>query len=41
MSLNAGGIFGILSLDKPARVKHVKPFEGLLPAMGLPCVSLV
>lgn len=29
---------GILTLDDPARVKHAKPFEGLLPPMGAPGV---
>jgi hypothetical protein len=31
VSLEPGDIFGILTLDDPARVKHAKPFEGLLP----------
>ena len=39
VSLEPGDILGILSLDDPARVKHAKPFEGLLPAMGLPSVK--
>ncbi|OCH83943.1 acetyl CoA carboxylase [Obba rivulosa] len=38
VSLEPGDILGILTLDDPARVKHAKPFEGLLPAMGLPNV---
>ena len=37
-SLNAGDILGILTLDDPSRVKHAKPFEGLLPQMGTPNV---
>lgn len=36
VSLEPGDILGILTLDDPARVKHAKPFEGLLPSMGLP-----
>ncbi|TCD69094.1 acetyl-coenzyme-A carboxylase [Steccherinum ochraceum] len=36
VSLEPGDILGILALDDPARVKHAKPFEGLLPAMGNP-----
>lgn len=38
VSLEAGDILGILTLDDPARVKHAKPFEGQLPQMGLPHV---
>lgn len=38
VSLEPGDILGILTLDDPARVKHAKPFEGLLPAMGAPNV---
>ena len=38
VSLEPGDILGILTLDDPARVKHAKPFEGLLPPMGLPYV---
>lgn len=38
VSLEPGDILGILALDDPARVKHAKPFEGLLPAMGPPSV---
>ena len=38
VSLEPGAIIGILTLDDPARVKHAKPFEGLLPDMGLPSV---
>ncbi|GJJ11159.1 hypothetical protein Clacol_005391 [Clathrus columnatus] len=34
VSLEPGDILGILTLDDPARVKHAKPFEGQLPAMG-------
>jgi acetyl-CoA carboxylase/biotin carboxylase 1 len=36
VSLEPGDILGILTLDDPARVKHAKPFEGLLPALGVP-----
>ncbi|KIK60436.1 hypothetical protein GYMLUDRAFT_43751 [Collybiopsis luxurians FD-317 M1] len=36
VSLEPGDILGILTLDDPARVKHAKPFEGLLPTMGSP-----
>ena len=36
VSLEPGDILGILTLDDPARVKHAKPFEGLLPTMGTP-----
>ncbi|KAI4523307.1 hypothetical protein K525DRAFT_254691 [Schizophyllum commune Loenen D] len=38
VSLEPGDILGILTLDDPARVKHAKPFEGLLPATGPPGV---
>ncbi|KAF8636390.1 hypothetical protein AX17_003572 [Amanita inopinata Kibby_2008] len=38
VSLEPGDIIGILTLDDPARVKHAKPFEGLLPSMGSPGV---
>ncbi|TFK39984.1 acetyl CoA carboxylase [Crucibulum laeve] len=38
VSLEPGDIVGILTLDDPARVKHAKPFEGLLPDMGAPGV---
>ena len=38
VSLEPGDILGILTLDDPARVKHAKPFEGLLPPMGPPNV---
>ena len=38
VSLEPGDILGILTLDDPARVKHAKPFEGLLPPMGVPGV---
>jgi acetyl-CoA carboxylase/biotin carboxylase 1 len=37
-SLNPGDIVGILTLDDPARVKHAKPFDGLLPVVGTPNV---
>ncbi|KAG0699447.1 acetyl-CoA carboxylase [Suillus ampliporus] len=36
VSLEPGDILGILTLDDPACIKHAKPFEGLLPPMGLP-----
>ncbi|KAI0684026.1 acetyl-CoA carboxylase [Cytidiella melzeri] len=39
VSLEPGDILGILTLDDPARVKHAKPFEGLLPAMGNPAIA--
>ncbi|KAF9266806.1 hypothetical protein L218DRAFT_1074678 [Marasmius fiardii PR-910] len=38
VSLEPGDILGILTLDDPARVKHAKPFDGLLPLMGTPAV---
>ena len=38
VSLAPGDIIGILTLDDPARVKHAKPFEGLLPPVGAPSV---
>jgi acetyl-CoA carboxylase / biotin carboxylase 1 len=38
VSIEPGDILGILTLDDPARVKHAKPFEGLLPPMGSPGV---
>ena len=38
VSLEPGDILGILTLDDPARVKHAKPFDGLLPSMGPPGV---
>ena len=37
-SLNPGDILGILTLDDPSRVKHAKPFDGLLPPMGTPSI---
>jgi acetyl-CoA carboxylase/biotin carboxylase 1 len=37
-SLEPGDIIGILALDDPTRVKHAKPFDGFLPAMGPPNV---
>ncbi|KAJ6581428.1 acetyl-CoA carboxylase [Mycena capillaripes] len=39
VSLAPGDILGILTLDDPTRVKHAKPFEGLLPPMGAPGVD--
>ncbi|KAL0953702.1 hypothetical protein HGRIS_004895 [Hohenbuehelia grisea] len=38
VSLEPGDILGILTLDDPARVKHAKPFDGLLPSLGVPGV---
>jgi len=38
VSLEPGDILGILTLDDPGRVRHAKPFEGLLPSMGSPGV---
>jgi len=38
VGLEPGDILGILTLDDPARVKHAKPFEGLLPSVGTPSV---
>ena len=38
VSLEPGDILGILTLDDPARVNHAKPFDGLLPSMGVPGV---
>jgi acetyl-CoA carboxylase/biotin carboxylase 1 len=38
VSLEPGDILGILTLDDPNRVKHAKPFDGLLPPMGTPGV---
>jgi acetyl-CoA carboxylase/biotin carboxylase 1 len=38
VSLEPGDILGILTLDDPARVKHAKPFDGLLPRMGPPAL---
>lgn len=37
-SLSPGDILGILTLDDPSRVKHAKPFDGLLPPTGTPSV---
>ncbi|KAI9464497.1 acetyl CoA carboxylase [Lactarius psammicola] len=39
VSLEPGDILGILTLDDPARVKHAKPFDALLPSFGPPGVS--
>ena len=39
VTLVPGDILGILTLDDPARVKHAKPFDGLIPPMGLPGVT--
>ncbi|CAX39609.1 acetyl-CoA carboxylase, putative [Candida dubliniensis CD36] len=38
-TVNAGDILAILALDDPSKVKHAKPFEGTLPAMGEPNVT--
>lgn len=38
VTLEAGDILGILSLDDPSRVHHAKPFDGQLPALGLPSI---
>jgi len=38
VSLEPGDVIGILALDDPSRVKHAKPFEGQLPALGPPTV---
>ena len=40
VSLEPGDILGILTLDDPARVKHAKPFDALLPSFGPPSVSV-
>jgi acetyl-CoA carboxylase/biotin carboxylase 1 len=40
VSLDPGDMLGILTLDDPARVKHAKPFEGLLPPLGLPSMTV-
>ena len=39
VSLEPGDILGILTLDNPAQVKHVKPFDSLLPSFGPPGVT--
>lgn len=39
VTLAPGDILGILTLDDPARVNHAKPFDGLLPPMGMPGVT--
>ena len=36
VTLEAGDIIGILSLDDPSKVQYAKPFSGQLPPMGLP-----
>ena len=36
VTLEAGDILGVLSLDDPSRVQHAKPFDGQLPVLGLP-----
>lgn len=38
VNLEPGDILGILTLDDPSRVRHARPFEGLLPTMGTPAV---
>ena len=39
VTLEPGDILGILTLDDPTRVKHAKPFDGLLPSFGPPGVT--
>ncbi|KAJ1977442.1 acetyl-coenzyme-A carboxylase [Dimargaris xerosporica] len=36
VTLEAGDIIGILTLDDPSKVRHAKPFDGQLPVMGAP-----
>lgn len=38
VTVDPGAIIGILSLDDPSRVKKARPFEGMIPDMGLPNV---
>jgi hypothetical protein len=38
VTVDPGAIIAILSLDDPSRVKKAKPFEGMIPDMGLPNV---
>lgn len=38
VTLEAGDILGVLTLDDPSRVKHAQPFAGQLPPMGLPSI---
>ncbi|PLW33217.1 hypothetical protein PCASD_09498 [Puccinia coronata f. sp. avenae] len=38
VTLKAGDILGVLTLDDPSRVKHARPFAGQLPPMGLPSI---
>jgi acetyl-CoA carboxylase/biotin carboxylase 1 len=38
VTLEAGDILGILSLDDPSRVHHAKSFDGQLPSLGLPSI---
>lgn len=38
VTLEAGDILGILSLDDPSRVHHATPFDGQLPSLGLPSI---
>lgn len=38
VTLEAGDILGILSLDDPSRVHHAKQFDGQLPTLGLPSI---
>ena len=40
-TVNAGDILAILALDDPSKVKHAKPFEGTLPSMGEPNVTVL
>ncbi|KAI8319859.1 acetyl-CoA carboxylase [Martensiomyces pterosporus] len=36
VTLSAGEVLGVLTLDDPSRVKHAKPFEGQLATYGPP-----
>ncbi|CCH45634.1 acetyl-CoA carboxylase, putative [Wickerhamomyces ciferrii] len=38
-NVSAGDILAILSLDDPSKVKHAKPFEGIMPQFGAPTVK--
>lgn len=38
VTLDAGDILGILSLDDPSKVHHATSFDGQLPALGLPSI---
>lgn len=39
VTVNAGDILAILSLDDPSKVKHAMPFGGTLPKMGDPIIQ--